>query len=331
MQISAKERDAFSLSNLLRNMANDRPRGSFETELLHDLAQREGRAFDPNRVRVPWALLRRDMTAAGSSGSQYIVGTDNTVVADALRPWSVTVSAGINVMGGLTGNVTIPRTTSDATGQWLSSELDPISASQPTIGQVSLTPKTAAALVTFTKLLDRLQPETEPFIRAHLLRVLGQMVDAAVLNGSGASGEPQGLALATGIDTESGTSLAHAGTLAMQAAVAAAGAEVTAWIGDPLARKTLAGRDRGTDGGRFIWDDDRVLGRPAYATQSAPANSLFAGDWRQVVLGSWGSGIDISTDAYTGWTTGAITVRVLATMDVAIPHPAAFSVSSSIT
>ena len=69
MQISAKERDAFSLSNLLRNMANDRPRGSFETELLHDLAQREGRAFDPNRVRVPWALLRRDMTAAGSSGT----------------------------------------------------------------------------------------------------------------------------------------------------------------------------------------------------------------------------------------------------------------------
>lgn len=331
MQISAKERAAFSIANLIHSMSRDVTRGSFETELLHDVAQREGRNFDPRRIRVPWSLLSRDLSATGADTGAYLVGTGSTAVVDALRPWSVTVQAGITVVPNLTGNLTIPRVTGDTSGQWLSSELDAITASQPTLGQVSLALKTAAALVTFTKTLDKLQPNTEPFIRAHLLRVIGQMIDAAVLGGTGMLGQPMGLTGTTGVGTATIDATDPWGDFTtMQAAIATAGAEPTAVIGTPAVRKILQDRSRFANSDSPVWGaaPGGIGGIPAYATTTCPTGKLIAGDWRHVVLGSWGSGIDISTDGFTGWAEGKITVRILAMLDVAVPFPAAFSVAS---
>lgn len=328
--ISTKERDAFSFANLIRATESNKTRGSFEQELLHDIAQREGRAHDPSRMRVPWALLsRRDMSVDGVSGSQYLVGTDASAVVDALRPWSVAMQAGASVLAGLTGNVTIPRTTAGVTGEWLTGEHDPITASQPAVGQINLTPKTLASLTTYTKLLEKMAPQTEQFLRGHLQRVLGQTLDLAVLNGSGISGEPTGIANVPGV---------HAGTidatatysdlLAQLEAVSANGSEPTAVISTPAVRTLLAGRSRSTGGDTPIWDGARVVGVPAYATPSAPASKLYMGDFRQCVVAFWGSGFDLSIDPFTGWADGKITIRLMAHVDFAVLHPASFSVAS---
>jgi hypothetical protein len=45
----------------------------------------------------------------------------------------------------------------------------------------------------------------------------------------------------------------------------------------------------------------------------------------------WGPGIILELDPYSGFRTGLLTARVLVTCDVLVTHPAAFSISTSIT
>ena len=94
MQLTPKERQAFSLSNLIRSMASGTSRGTFELEVMHDTAARENRQFDARKVRLPWELLTRDLSATGTDTGAYLVGSKSTPVADALRPWSVALQAG---------------------------------------------------------------------------------------------------------------------------------------------------------------------------------------------------------------------------------------------
>ena len=62
-----------------------------------------------------------------------------------MRPWSVAARAGVQVISGLVGNVTIPRTTTTSTGHWLELESSQVTESQSTLGRVALAPKTAVS------------------------------------------------------------------------------------------------------------------------------------------------------------------------------------------
>jgi len=74
--------------------------------------------------------LRRDLAAASSGYA--LVGTDNAAPTDALREGSVVVGKlGVRVLGNLRGNLTLPIVSTAVSGSWLSSELDPVSAEQP--------------------------------------------------------------------------------------------------------------------------------------------------------------------------------------------------------
>ncbi len=332
MKLNAKERAAFSWANLLSTMASGGlHRGNtFESEILESAAAEAGRPYDPQRVLVPLQLLKRDMTAAGVSGSAYLVADENAPEADILRPWSVSMRAGITFMPGLVGNVPIPKTTATSTGYWLSDEGTAITPSQPTIGQVSLTPKMAGALVQFTHQL-RSQSNVEAILRRELLRTTGSLIDAAVFNGSGTSGEPHGLLGTSGIGTQSGTSLAWAGILNLEQQCADANAEPSAYIGTPAVRELLKAREKAAGSG-MVWDGDVMNGRPAYATTSLPAGTLVTGDWAQLVLGMWGGlEIQIAPPDAAGFKNGTLAIRLLAAVDVGVLHPGAFSYASSIT
>jgi len=270
------------------------------------------------------------MTAAGASGSNYLVPSEAAAAVDILRPWSVTMQAGITVMPGLVGNTPIPKTTATSTGYWLSDEATDITASQPTIGQVSLSPKMAGALVQYTHQL-RAQSDVENILRRELLRTTGSLIDAAVFNGSGGSGQPTGLLNTSSIGTQSGTSLAWAGILTMEGQCGDANAEPSAWIATPTVRKLLKGRERASGSG-MVWNDFGLNGKPAFATTTLPAGTLVTGDWSQLVLGMWGGlEIQVAPPNAAGFKAGTLAIRLLASVDVGVLHPAAFSKSTSVT
>jgi hypothetical protein len=163
------------------------------------------------------------------------------------------------------------------------------------------------------------------------------IADTAVLNGSGVSGEPQGLLNISGLSTQTGTSLAWTGVLHMKKLAAdanAADADI-AFISTPAIRETLEARVRlATYGDGFVWENDRIANCPAYATTLMPTATMLSGPMSQVVFATWGGGIviELNPNDPTLFKSGVTQIAVVMSCDVGVVCPVtAFTKSTSIT
>ena len=333
MELSSRERREFSLSRLVNAMHEGglRRGASFEAVVSETVAAEHGREFDPQRVIIDLSHLRRDMTSAGTLGSNYTVSTDNGAPVDLLRGWSVALQGGITMMPGLQGNVAIPLATAASTAQWVGSEATAITPTQPTVGAVNLSPKTAGAVIRFSTLFLRQAVALEDFLRREVMRTMGQLIDAAVFNGTGLSGQPTGILNTNGIQTQAGTSLGWAGILNAEQLIADTGTEVTGYVTTPQVRELLKARERAAGSG-MTWEAGTMNGKPAFATTGLPAATLIAADFSQCVLGQWGGlEIAIAPPAAGDFQAGILAIRLMTSVDVALLRPTAFVVTSSIT
>jgi hypothetical protein len=105
------------------------------------------------------------------------------------------------------------------------------------------------------------------------------------------------------------------------------------FLSTPAVRQLLETRERATGGVRFVWDKDQIADRPAYVSTDVPSATMICGDFSLVYLGFWGAGLflEINPNDPTGFKSGIIQARVLVSCDVAVLHPSAFIVASSIT
>ena len=326
----------FSLTRMLNEMRD--PRGlhsGYEREVTSAAATIAGNTHDPHRVIVPLAAIAtRDMTAASAANGGYVIGTANADPFDVLRPYFVVGQAGVTVLSGLRENLTIPRVSGAAAATWVAEDgVTQYGESQATVGSVSLSPKVAAVRVDFSHQFQRQAPAVEMFLRQQLLSAVGELLDQAFFSGSGNSGQPLGLLATANINTASGSNLALAGLLEMREEVLAAGGRESGlrWVGGTDVQELLGARERVSGGGRHLWDDNGILGRPAAATKLAPAATLVAGDFSRAIVALWGAGLRVEIDPYTAFTTGVLSARVVLDVDLAFPQPAAFSIASSIT
>ena len=86
----------------------------------------------------------------------------------------------------------------------------------------------------------------------------------------------------------------------------------------------LKGTEKATNTAQFVWADNAINGYPAVATTQMTADITVFGDFSQVVLAEFGSGVDIVVDPYTLALTGLIRVHVARFVDVGVRHDAAF-------
>lgn len=327
------EAPRFSLTRAISQMIDGGLRDGFEREVCADAAASLKLAFEPNRITIPWRhFATRDLTVDNTGG--YLIATDTGRAVDALRPWSVSLRAGLTVLDNLRGSLVVPRTAGDIAGGWLA--VDGVSAAtpaDPTLGQAALTVKSYAAVVNLSHLFMKQSAQAEGYIRQHLARVAGRALDAAILGGSGALGEPQGINITPGIGLISGASLDWSDVLEMRETVTTAGADDTrlSWIAAPTVRQVLAARERVSTSGRMLWDDNEIDGRAAYATPDAPAATLFLADFSQVALGLWGPGLRIDVNPYQDFRAGVVALRVVLDCDVAVLQPSAVCVATSVS
>jgi len=305
-------------------------------ELMQPFASRQGRR---DCFIADWDWLRSEQramaTSPGGKGG-YAVGVDMLPAADPLWQDSVIGTAGVQIIEGLTGNATIPRGTGAVTTTWQTPEGNAPAAVDATLGSVSVVAKTIISTIQCSVQLVRQGPALADFLVRLLLRSVRAALDTALLQGTGASGQPMGLAnlsTASGLQQVSGTSLAWAGILNAQRLASASGVPDSkmTWIGAPSVRETLAARERASGGGRFLWDDGRIAGAPALATLDAPAATLFVGDFSQCVLALFGPGIEVRFDPANNYNGGLVAYQVLCVCDIVFPQPAAFVRIASIT
>lgn len=361
--ISPRDERPFSISRAILAALEDKPAYGFEGEVQAEMRNQNEHLKDrPHSVAlIPTAFpiadrswlpamyrvsgngesFHRDLSTASASAGGYLVGTDNlgNSFIDLLRNCLMAVKMGISILPNLKGNVTIPKQTAAGTAYWLATDGTAITESQATLGQLALAPKTVGAYTEFTRqLLMQSNPSVDAMIAQDLASVIGLAVDAAIINGSGASGQPTGIVNTAGIGSVTGTTLGWAGVIEFMTDLAAANALQDAskfgYVTTPTVAALLMQRMKVASTWSPVWEgnvlEGRIGGFPAISSMGMTAGAMLAGDWRQIVLGEWGV-LELATNPYAAFSSGIIGVRAMQSVDVGVRQAAAFSYATSIT
>jgi HK97 family phage major capsid protein len=270
-------------------------------------------------ILVPPDVLSRAMSTTQQGAGATFVDTSKMSMIDLLRNRAVMMQMA-TVIGGLVGNVDIPKQVSDGQAYWLGEGQDATETGF-TVGQISFSPKTVGAYTDITRrLLQQPNQAVDSLVRADLMRALGTAIDKAGIYGTGSDYQPTGLKLTKGIN---GVDLAtqqqptFAEFVKMETEIAADNADVgsMAYLMHSRIRghaKTTAKMGSGTES--TIWEPgNTVNGYRTEITNQLNADDIFFGNWADFLIMLWG-GLDITVDPYTLSKSGGL--RIVAFQDV---------------
>ena len=345
--IDMKEARAYSLIRAINAaMTGDWRGAELEREASEEIAKRMGKA--PDGFYVPLDVQQRDLVVGTDTAGGYTVGTD-------LRPQNfielqrnklMVREAGAIVLGGLVGDVAIPRQTGGGTFYWVGESGAP-TESQQTVDQVGLTPHTGGAFTDISrKLLKQSSIDVENFVVNDLAAICAAGIDLSCLHGTGADDQPTGIAATSGIGSvaggDNGLAPAWSHVIDLETEVAVDNADIgsLAYMTNAKVRgkmkKTLITATYGED---FIWDrrtpeaplngykchvTNQVSSTLTKGTSSGVCSAIFYGNWADLVIGNWGT-LDILVDPYTGSTSGTVRIVALQDIDVAVRHAGSFA------
>jgi HK97 family phage major capsid protein/HK97 family phage prohead protease len=327
--LTDREAGDFSFVRALRALANPTDKRAqeaarFEFEASQAAAERMGKT--PEGILVPADVLRRTLntatsgSAAGDTGG-FSVATDLMAQSfiDLLRNRTVAMQLGTS-MGGLVGNIQIPRQASGASGYWIGEDQD-----APNDGlemdQIGMSPKTVAALSEITRrLLLQSSLDVEALVRRDLATALALTIDEAFFYGSGSTNEPRGVTRYNGINSVDFTTSAQptfAELVEMESEIAADNADVAsmAYVLNAKMRgylKTAVKFGSGTD--QTIWENgNTVNGYRTEVTNQIGNGDVIFGNFADAMIGMWG-GLELNVDPYTHSAKGRL--RIVAFQDV---------------
>lgn len=351
--MNESEGNSYSLRNVILYLADPAAHGraaGLELE-ISNRARREDRTLEHERgIFVPFEILMRDLVVGTPTAGGNLVGTDvlTSKMIDLLRPASAVIAAGAQVLPDLVGNVAIPRMTSGTAIQWVAENVAPTEGA-PTWDQVTMSPKTAAGFVDIgRRLVLQTGGSVQNMIANDLRAGVATAIDAAALAGTGASNQPRGILNTSGVGAVAGGTNGAAPTydnaVDLEAAVANQNTmlERPAYVTNSRVRAKLQKTQMfGGTNGVPVWKSsdvgaDRLNGRPAYVSNNVPNNltkgtstgvcsAIVYGNWLDLVIGLWGSGVTLMVDPYTNSTTGGVRIVVLVDCDVAVRYATSFS------
>jgi HK97 family phage major capsid protein len=257
------------------------------------------------------------------------------------------------VLSGLKGDALIPKLETDTGAVWTPQNPgSDISDTTPTFGNVGLTPHELVGTTSYSRQLlaqSVNSADVDTLVRADLARVHGVAIDAAALNGSGSSGQPQGILNRADL----GAQLLAFGTngliptwpliaqLELLASVLNGNVnpETSAYIVTPEIRYRFRTTDRtsGTSGWFIMVDDNDINEYPVIATNQLPKNltkgtsngvchAIVFGDFSQMLIGMW-AGFEIIADPFRLKKQGMVEVTTYQLADTSVRHIKAFAVS----
>jgi HK97 family phage major capsid protein len=331
--LSDKETKSFSFVRALNFLANPtdnaaRRAAEFEIEVGRAAAAKYERSS--NGIVVPNEVLRRDLTAGLPSAGGNLVADEllSGSFIDLLRNRLALANAGVTMLSGLQGNISIPRQSSASSAYWVGENVAP-TESQQAIDQVNMTPKTVGAFVDYSRrLLLQASIDVEAMVRNDLTRVIALELDRAGIYGTGSSNQPLGLVNTTGIGSQT---ISTYGTfdeyIGMETDVATANADAGSmrYIINAAARGALKSTAKSASAvaAGFVFENNEINGYPAIVSNQLQNNDALFGDFSMMIMGMW-SGLDLTVDPYAGATAGTVRIIALQDVDFAVKQPAAF-------
>ena len=349
----------YSVVRAIACIANGQPVDGLEGEASQAFAKRFGLPTNERAFFIPFEIQRsyqqRADLAAGTPNLGGVTIQTEVMASDLielLRARLISGLLGVRTMFGLTGNLSIPKVASGASGAWLA-EGAAIVPGNPTFGQVPLSPKRYGAATAYSRqLVVQSSLDVEGFVRSDLAATVARAFDLAVVAGTGTGGQPTGILATSGIgavtfggpatwgkvvsfETTLGNANADFGSLAYLSTPATRGV----WKQTPK----IAGEHAG-----FLWQDGAyvpilpgagsaaapetppvgiVNGYRAVASTIVPTNRVLFGNWADAVLAMW-IPLEVVVDPYSLALNHQVRVVVNAMGDVGVRHEASFVAST---
>jgi HK97 family phage major capsid protein/HK97 family phage prohead protease len=358
--LSDKEVRQFSFVRAIRALSNPQDRraqeeAAFEFDASRAAAAKEGR--DSRGIMIPTDVLYRDLTTSTASGTAKAGNTVATDLLaerfiDVLRNRMVLNTLGAQFLTGLQGNVAIPRKTAAADVYWVGENSAPSeSTNKPAFDQVTMSPKTLAAYVDYSRrLMLQSSLDVEAMVRNDLATSIAVAMDGAAIAGSGTN-RPTGVLNTSGIGSVTLGTNGGAPTwqmvvdLVKEVELDNALTGAASFLTNGQVKARLASLPRQSSGveGNFILGPDinNLYGFPIVVSQQVPANlskgtntanlgAMIFGVWSDLLVGQW-SGIDLMADPYTGSNAGTVRIVAFHDCDFAVRHPESFAECNEIT
>ena len=331
--LSDKETKRFSFVralNFLANPSDVSARRAAEFEIEVGLAAAKQYERSSNGIVVPNEVLRRDLLAGLPSAGGNLVADEllSGSFIDLLRNRLAMAQAGVTMLTGLQGNISIPRQSSASTAYWVGENVAP-TESQQAVDQVNMTPKTVGAFVDYSRrLLLQTSIDVEGMVRNDLTRVIALELDRVAIYGTGSSNQPLGLVNTTGIGSQT---ISTYGTfeeyIGMETDVATANADAGSmrYIINAAARGALKSTAKSASAvaAGFVYENNEINGYPVTVSNQLANNDVLFGDFSMMIMGMW-SGLDLTVDPYAGSTAGTVRIIALQDVDFAVKQPGAF-------
>lgn len=345
--MTEKEANSFSIVKVVRALANPQDRSLFNAaaaEFEASAAARKKYGMEDARgFVVPTDVLTRALNsgtsgaAAGDTGGNLIATTLlSESFIDILRNRTTLMNMG-TVVGGLVGNIDIPKQVAAAQGYWIG-EGDAADESVLELGKINLSPKTVGARSKITrKMLVQSSMDVEALVRADLAKSMALAIDKAGYYGSGSENQPLGIANHVGINAVefAGTQPTFAELVEMETQIALDNADVAsmAYVGNASfrghAKTTL--KFPGVNGSGTIWEPgNTVNGYRTEVTNQINAGDVFMGNYADLLIAMWG-GLQIIVDPYTSSDEGAVKVKVFHDIDFGLRRTQSFCVGRKVT
>lgn len=331
VDLNQREKESYSLLRAISASASgDWSKAGLEKEISDTIGQRSGNASQGGfymPADMQWG--RRDLTVGTNNAGGFLVGTDHDGASfiDALRAAMVTTRLGARVMSNLQGNVAIPKLATGTSTYWVAEDGAPTEG-QPVFASVSLTPKNLASFVQISRnLLVQSDPSVEAVIQDDITQAIAVAIDAAALAGSGSSNQPTGILATTGIGSVSFSSAGaptFAEIVAIESAIAAdnaMGANM-AFVTTPALAGTLKTTTMDSGSGRFVSEENAIMGYSVNPTSSMTANTILLGDFSQLMIAQFGA-IEVITERNAQ--TGQLTLGLHAMVDIGVRHAESFA------
>lgn len=343
--LSEREVKQFSLLRALRHLADPadariREQAAFELEVSAAAAEKMKHRSDKGGLVVPIDVLRqplqRDVVSFGG-GSGYTANGSNLVdttlltssFVELLRNRTVGMQLG-TAIGGLVGNVDVPKQTAGSSGYWIGEDEE---AGQEDIdfGSSAMDPHTAAAYGEITRrMLQQSSLDVEALFRADLIAALSQTIDAAIFYGDGSANSPIGIKHTGGVNSKDFANVnpTFSELVAMETACDLDNAlqENSAYVADAGFRghaKTSLKFD-GVAG--TIWEPGNTVNgyRTEISNQIAAGDVFFGGFGLDLIIGMWG-GLEVTLDPYTHSARGRLRIVTMQDVDVLVRRPESFA------
>ena len=346
VDMSEKEQRSYSFIKAVRGLVNGSGLQGLEREVSEQIAKNNGREARGFYAPDSFWGGKRDLTVGTATAGGHLVGTDHLgdQFVDALRSRLVFNELGARFMTGLKGDVAIPKLATGVSAGFVA-ENGATSEVNAVFSQITMSPKSLGAFTDISRLLMiQSDPSVEQIIRDDLLNAIAQKVEDVAIEGGG-SNEPTGITGTAGIGSVAiGT---NGGDLTWQAITdlvkevevdnAAINGNTLAYLTNPKVKSHMASTSKvaSTDSVMLLdapWNS--LYGYDLAITNNVPsdltkgtlttASAMIYGDFSQLMMGFF-STPDILIDPYTAGSTGAVRIRVMQELDIAVRHAQSFA------